>query len=55
MIVSAWNQKMFKVALPPLCHTMFQFYVADGKLSYQYQRSADVFPRYRSTSQANHY
>ena len=46
-IVSAWNPKeipvMAKSGLPP-CHTMFQFYVADGKLSCQlYQRSADVF------------
>ena len=44
MIVSAWNvAEVEKMALPP-CHTMFQFYVADGKLSCQlYQRSADVF------------
>ena len=44
MIVSAWNvAEVDKMALPP-CHTMFQFYVADGKLSCQlYQRSADVF------------
>ena len=44
MIVSAWNvAEVNKMALPP-CHTMFQFYVADGKLSCQlYQRSADVF------------
>lgn len=43
-IVSAWNvAEVDKMALPP-CHTMFQFYVADGKLSCQlYQRSADVF------------
>ncbi|KRM77179.1 thymidylate synthase [Secundilactobacillus collinoides] len=44
MIVSAWNpEDVPTVALPP-CHTMFQFYVADGKLSCQlYQRSADIF------------
>ena len=43
-IVSAWNvAEVDSMALPP-CHTMFQFYVADGKLSCQlYQRSADIF------------
>lgn len=43
-IVSAWNvAQVDKMALPP-CHTLFQFYVAEGKLSCQlYQRSADVF------------
>jgi len=44
MIVSAWNVgELSKMALMP-CHSLFQFYVADGKLSCQlYQRSADVF------------
>ncbi|MGY4719949.1 thymidylate synthase [Naumannella cuiyingiana] len=43
-LVNAWNvAELDEMALPP-CHTMFQFYVADGKLSCQlYQRSADVF------------
>ena len=44
LIVSAWNvAQIEQMALPP-CHVLFQFYVADGKLSCQlYQRSADIF------------
>ncbi|AUD65194.1 thymidylate synthase [Tenericutes bacterium MZ-XQ] len=44
MILSAWNpSEIHSMALPP-CHTLIQFYVADGRLSLQlYQRSADIF------------
>src|SRR5512144_2092948 len=44
LVVSAWNVgELERMALPP-CHLLFQFYVADGRLSCQlYQRSADVF------------
>ncbi len=44
LLVSAWNvAEVNQMAIPP-CHTLFQFYVADGKLSCQlYQRSADIF------------
>ncbi len=44
MIVTAWNPEDIPLSALPPCHTLFQFYVNDGKLSCQlYQRSADVF------------
>lgn len=44
MIVTAWNPEDVSLSALPPCHTLFQFYVNDGKLSCQlYQRSADVF------------
>lgn len=48
LLVNAWHvsevPKIVERTVPPLCHTMFQFYVLDGKLSlHLYQRSADVF------------
>lgn len=47
ILVSAWNVSdilSHKKSAPPLCHTLYQFYVSDGRLSCQlYQRSADVF------------
>ena len=44
LIVSAWNPEDVPAMVLPPCHTLFQFYVNDGKLSCQlYQRSADIF------------
>ncbi|MCB9542578.1 MAG: thymidylate synthase [Myxococcales bacterium] len=51
LVVSAWNVgELDRMALPP-CHALFQFHVAEGRLSCQlYQRSADLFIGCRSTS-----
>ena len=55
LIVSGWNpSEADQVALPP-CHTLFQFFVADNKLSCQlYQRSADLFLLYPHNNNAQY-
>lgn len=55
LIVSGWNpREADQVALPP-CHTLFQFFVAEGKLSCQlYQRSADLFLLYPHNNNAQY-